>query len=217
MKKTASHQDLAQQDITADRQIKKSNSKVWIVVSAVLLVILVAVSIYGYMSIQKLNKQLKDQQAQITELQDKKKTLEDAASAAASAAVKTAANVVDSKSFIEVKELGFKLPLSDDIRNLNYFVNDNTAYFSTRELQAIAKKADTGLKLFCAPADIPLGVITKFANSTDAGPDQQKNLGTFVLGYAPPQATCSNNVAAEDMQTKQKNALIKAFNDAQKL
>ncbi len=217
MKKTTSHQDHTQQDITTDRPIKKSNSKVWMIVLAVLFVILIAVSTYGFMSVQKLNKQLKDQQTQINELQDKKKTLEDAASAAAAAAVKTAASAADSKSFIEVKELGFKLPLSDDIRNLNYFVNDNTAYFSTRELQAIAKKADTGLKLFCAPADIPLGVITKFANSADAGPTQQKNLGTFVLGYAPPQATCSNNAAADEMQTKQKNALIKAFNDAQKL
>lgn len=217
MKKPTSHQDHTQSDITADRPIKKSNSKVWIIVSVVLFVILIAVSIYGFMSVQKLNKQLKDQQTQINELQDKKKTLEDAASAAAAAAVKTAANVVDSKSFLEIKELGYKLPLTDDIRNLEYFVNDNTTFFSTRELQAVAEKADTGSRMFCAAADLPLGAITKFANSTDAGPTQQKNIGTFVLGYAPPQAPCSTNVAAQELQTKQKNALINAFNNAVKL
>jgi hypothetical protein len=64
---------------------------------------------------------------------------------------------------------------------------------------------------------LPLGVITKFANANDAGPTQQKALSGFVLGYAPPQSSCSTNQATINLQNTQKAALVKAFESAEKI
>ena len=63
---------------------KRDKSKaVWIVLTIVLLLALIGLGAYGYMRITKLNKSVSDQQATINDLQNKKKTLEDAAAAAA--------------------------------------------------------------------------------------------------------------------------------------
>ncbi len=194
------------------------SSKLWIILAVILSFALVAVSIYSYMNIKNLNKKVTDQQAQITELQNKKKTLEDAAAAAASAATTAATNALTSSNFVEVKELGFKLPVTDGIKDLQYFVNDKTVFFSTKSLMSSAWGADSSdAAKYCAPGVLPLGAISKFSNTTEAGPTEQKNLGTFVLGYSPPQANCSNNAATIDLQNKQKAELLKAFSGAQKL
>lgn len=193
---------------------KRDKSKtVWIVLTIVLLLALIGLGVYGYMRITKLNKLVSDQQATINDLQNKKKTLEDAAAAAATAATK-----VVTSNYLEVKELGFKLPLSSDIKDLQYFVNDKTAYFSTGSLQSSAwPSANNDATKFCSMGTMPLGVITKFANASDAGPTQQKALTGFVLGYAPPQSSCSTNQATINLQNTQKAALLKAFNSAEKI
>lgn len=204
---------------------KPKTSKTWMIVAVIAIVVavlLTSLSIYGYMKIKNLDKQVKDQQAQISDLQNKKKTLEDAAAAAASAATSAAANAVASaaanSNFIEIKELGFKLPLTTDIKELQYFVNDKTVFFSTKSLMSSAWAADKGDPgKYCSPGVLPLGAITRFANAADAGPTEQKSLNGFVLGYAPPQADCSNNAATVEMQNKQKAALVAAFKNAQKL
>ena len=65
---------------------KKDKSKTaWIVVSIILLLALIGIGAYGYMQITKLNKSNKDKDATISDLQNKKKTLESAAAAAATA------------------------------------------------------------------------------------------------------------------------------------
>lgn len=193
---------------------KKDKSKTaWIVISVILLLALIGLGVYGYMQITKLNKSAMDKDATIADLQNKKKTLEDAAAAAA-----TAVTQAVSGNYLEVKELGYKLPLGDDIKDLQYFVNGTTTFFSTRSLQSKAWGADSSdAGKYCSLGTLPLGAISKFANATDAGPTQQKALSGFVLGYAPPQANCSTNQATIDLQTKQKAALLKAFNSAEKL
>jgi hypothetical protein len=200
-----------------DHQIKlpkKDKSKtVWIVIAVILLLALIGLGAYGYMQINKLNKSIKDKDATISDLQNKKKTLEDTAAAAA-----TAVTQAVTSNYLEVKELGFKLPLSTDIKDLQYFVNDKTAFFSTGSLQSSAwPSASNDATKFCSLGSMPLGVISKFANATDAGPTQQKALSGFVLGYAPPQSNCSTNQATIDIQNKQKAALVKAFSNAEKI
>ncbi len=72
---------------------KRDRAKtVWIVVAVIAIAALIGLAVFGYVKVKNLNKQISDQQAQITELNNKKKTLEDAASAAASAAAKSAVN-----------------------------------------------------------------------------------------------------------------------------
>lgn len=196
----------------------KSPNKVWIIVSILLLLILIGLGIYGYTVISNDNKKIEDQQAEINDLQNKKKALEDAASAATAKAVNKATD-----NYLEVKELGFKLPLNDDIKDLQYFVNDKTAFFSTQSLQSVAwsyyinNTSTATNSSLCSIGSRPLGVISKFANASDAGPTLQKSLNGFVLGYAGPQSVCSNSKAAEDLQTKQRSALESAFNNAEKI
>ena len=68
-----------------DHQIKlpkkDKSKKVWIVLTIILALALVGMGAYGYMQITKLNKDIKDKDAAISDLQNKKKTLEDAAAA----------------------------------------------------------------------------------------------------------------------------------------
>jgi len=200
-----------------DHQIKlpkKDKSKtVWIVISIILLLALIGLGVYGYMQINKLNKSEKEKDATISDLQNKKKTLEDAAAAAATAVTK-----VVSSNYLEVKELGYKLPLTDDIKDLQYFVNGTTTFFSTGSLQSSAWGASSSdAAKYCSLGSLPLGAISKFANATDAGPTQQKSLSGFVLGYAPPQSSCSTNQATINLQNSQKASLLKAFNNAVKI
>ncbi len=199
---------------------KRDRAKtVWMIVAIVAIIAFVGLATFGYYKITNLNKQIKEQQTQITELSNTKKTLEDAASAAAASAVNaTASAIANSNNFVEVKELGFKLPVTDEIKDLQYFVNDKTVFFSSKSLMSSAWAADKGnAAKYCAPGVLPFGAITRFANTTEAGPTQQKNLGTFILGYAPPQSYCSDNAATTTLQNKQKAALLNAFNNAQKL
>lgn len=192
---------------------KNKSTMLWVIISIILLVALIGLGVYGYMQINKLNKQAKDQNATIAELQNKKKTLEDAVSAAAKAVTQTV-----SSNYLEVKELGYKLPLSDDIKDLQYFVSDTTTFFSTRALQSSAWKANkTDPTKYCSLGALPLGAISKFNSAADAGPTQQKALTGFVLGYAPPQSSCSANQETINLQNTQKASLLKAFNNAEKL
>lgn len=193
---------------------KDKSKKVWIILFVITFIALVGLAILGYMKLQESDKKIKDQQAQIDDLENKKKSLEEAAAKAVSSAAASA----NASSYLEIKELGFKLPLSADIKDLQYFVNDKTAYFSTASLQSSAwPSANNDATKFCSIGSMPLGVITKFNNTNDAGPNQQKVLNGFVLGYAPPQSSCSTNQATINLQNNQKASLLNAFNKAEKI
>jgi len=209
--KAAMHHSEAEHSIKLPK--KDKSKKVWIIISIVLALALVGAGVYGYLKMEDYNKQINDLKAQVTTLQDGKKALEDAASAAAKIVVKASAT-----NYLEVKELGYKLPLSDDIKDLQYFVNDTTTFFSTGSLQSKAWAVDKGDPgKYCSLGTLPLGAISKFADATEAGPTQQKALSGFVLGYAPPQANCSTNQATIDLQTTQKASFVKAFEKAEKI
>ncbi len=192
---------------------RDKSKKVWIILFVITFIALIGMGIYGYIRIKNDNNKIKDQQAQISELQNKKKTLEEAAAAAATAVTKAVAG-----NYLEVKELGFKLPLTDSIKDLQYFVNDKTAFFSTGSLQSSAwGSASSDAAKFCSLGSLPLGAISKFASASEAGPTQQKTIGAIILGYAPPQSSCSSNQATINLQNTQKAALLKAFESAEKI
>jgi cell division protein FtsB len=204
---------MAQSEHSMSLPKRDKSKKVWVILFVITLLALIGLGVYGYIKVQNDNKKIKDQQAQIDDLTNKKKTLEDAAAKAATAVAQVVTN-----NYLEVKELGFKLPLSSDIKDLQYFVNDKSAYFSTASLQSSAwPSANNDAAKFCSIGSLPLGVITKFANASDAGPTQQKALSGFVLGYAPPQSSCSANQATINLQNTQKASLQKAFENAVKI
>jgi len=74
---------------------KDKSKKVWIALFVITLLAFIGLGVYGYTKVQSDNKKIKDQQAQIDDLQNTKKTLEDAAAAAAKAAVNTVTNKTD--------------------------------------------------------------------------------------------------------------------------
>jgi len=204
---------MAQSEHSMSLPKRDKSKKVWVILFVITLLALIGLGAYGYIKVQNDNKKIKDQQAQIDDLINKKKTLEDAAAKAATAV----AQVVTS-NYLEVKELGFKLPLSSDIKDLQYFVNDKSAYFSTASLQSSAwPSANNDAAKFCSIGSLPLGVITKFGSASEAGPTQQKVLSGFVLGYTPPQSSCSSNQTTINLQNTQKASLQKAFENAVKI
>jgi len=66
------------------------SKKVWVILFVITLLALIGLGVYGYIKVQNDNKKIKDQQAQIDDLTNKKKTLEDAAVATARSLVNTA-------------------------------------------------------------------------------------------------------------------------------
>lgn len=213
--KAAMHHSEAEHSIKLPK--KDKSKKVWIIISIVLVLVLVGAGVYGYLKMRDYNKQINDLKAQVTTLQDGKKALEDAASAAAAAAAKAAVKA-STTNYLEVKELGYKLPLSEDIKDLQYFVDGTTTSFSTGSLQSKAYAADQSEPgMYCSIGISPLGKVSRFATATEAGPTQQKALSGFVLGYSSPQANCSNNQATIDLQTTQKASFVKAFEKAEKI
>src|SRR5437016_5542911 len=146
---TEQHQPPTQHPDHPHDPTHKPDSKktlIWMIVAIVLAAALIGLGVFSYLKIKNLNKKVNDQQAQITQLQNTKKTLEDAASAAATAATNAAAtaaaNALASSNFVEVKELGFKLPVPDDLKDLQYFIHDKTVFFSTKTLMSSAWGAD---------------------------------------------------------------------------
>ncbi|MSR89632.1 hypothetical protein EXS53_01755 [Patescibacteria group bacterium] len=213
--KAAMHHSEAEHSIKLPK--KDKSKKVWIIISIVLALALVGVGVYGFLKMRDYNKQINDLKAQVTTLQDGKKALEDAASAAAAAAAKAAVKA-SATNYLEVKELGYKLPLSEDIKDLQYFVDGTTTSFSTGSLQSKAYAADQSEPgMYCSIGFSPLGKVSRFANATDAGPTQQKALSGFVLGYSSPQADCSSNQTVITLQNAQRASFLKAFEKAEKI
>lgn len=96
MKKDEEVKKAMPSDHSMDLPKKDKAKTAWMIIAIVALVVLIGLGIYGYMQMQKTNQKIKDQQAQIDELNDAKKTLEDTAAAAAKAATDAAAKAVTS-------------------------------------------------------------------------------------------------------------------------
>jgi cell division protein FtsB len=103
---------------------KDKSKKVWIVLFVITLLALIGLGVYGYTKVQSDNKKIKDQQAQIDDLQNKKKTLEETAAAA-----KTAT----STNQLTVKELNFSFTANPSLVGLTYMYvgANNSVTFST--------------------------------------------------------------------------------------
>ncbi|MSR68376.1 hypothetical protein EXS66_01145 [Candidatus Saccharibacteria bacterium] len=201
---------------TSEHSIKlpkqDKSKKLWIILCIVLLLALIGAVVYGYTQMQNYNKKIDEQQAKIKSLEDTKKTLEDAATATAKVIVEASTT-----NYLEVKELGYKLPLSDDIKDLQYFVNGTDTFFSTGSLQSKAWAADKGDPgKYCSLGTGPLGVISKLASGAPTAP-KQRVLKAFVLEYQQPQADCSDSKPVIDLQTTQKASLLKAFEKAKQI
>ncbi len=169
---------------------------------------LIGLTAFGYYKIKNLNKQISDQQAQINDLNNKKKTLEDAASAAASSAANSVVNnVLSNNQYFSVPELGIKLKTTSTLSGLTYYMKGNAALFTTGKLMGSASTTpdEKGLYTYtCSPGAI--GGISQNGSGT--------KVGTKYFQFQGPQSPCSPNAATKDLQNSQANALQQALNDA---
>jgi hypothetical protein len=75
--------------------MSKKSVNVWMIVAIIFILISIGLGVYGYITIRNQNNKINSLNSQVADLQNKKKTLEDAAAAAAKAAVNTATNKTD--------------------------------------------------------------------------------------------------------------------------
>lgn len=113
----------------------------------------------------------------------------------------------------EVKELAIKFPVSGEIADLTYVISDKdpkTALFSSKSLKTAGGNA-------CSASAAVLGSITWNQNISE--PKRVPETGRFKqfdtewVAYTSPNFTCGNNQnkAAQTLQQKQAEALLKAF------
>jgi uncharacterized protein HemX len=79
---------MAQSEHSMSLPKRDKSKKVWVILFVITLLALIGLGVYVYIKVQNDNKKIKDQQAQIDDLTNKKKTLEDAAAKAATAVAK---------------------------------------------------------------------------------------------------------------------------------
>jgi hypothetical protein len=127
-------------------------------------------------------------------------------------------------TYLDIKELGIKIKLSDSIKDAVYSYSAPTsqtyatfggsAYLST---QTLTSKDTT-----CAASKDPLGAIVKITGNTDglgnsltADNNTVFKLGDSYYRYENPQSPCSDNSDANALATQQKAAFREAFKTVQ--
>jgi flagellar biogenesis protein FliO len=73
----------------------KKSVNVWMIVAIIFVLISIGLGVYGFIAIRNQNNKINNLNSQVADLQNTKKALEDAAAAAAKAAVNTATNKTD--------------------------------------------------------------------------------------------------------------------------
>ncbi|MDB5266334.1 MAG: hypothetical protein JWN89_149 [Parcubacteria group bacterium] len=117
----------------------------------------------------------------------------------------------------EIKELGVKFALPEDIQDLTYSIKTlggglgTAAFFSTKSLTQIGGK-------YCTSSEGPLGTIRVADTTKTAGHEDElrlgppaKTIGITGVYYTHPQATCADTQASIDLTTKQIASLQEAL------
>ena len=113
----------------------------------------------------------------------------------------------------EIKELGIKFKLTDEIKDLTYVMSsDNkTASFSTKSLKLTGGN-------YCTASYGPIGSISANQDNLIArgelptkDSDDFRKINNQWVYYTHPQATCSDNKEVQDLTIRQIKALQNAF------
>lgn len=228
-KKTSAKPELHKSDMPDNIDLPKKSqaTKVWMIVAILTIVALIGLGIYGYMSMQKANQKIKDQQAQIDDLSNKKKTLEDAANGVTQA-------IIDSSSSRSIPELGVKYKISKENINSTYSFGSNVTQdgvfksigLSTTDLILANAKVIGEANNDCIASDGPLGKIdllkagqTIFDKKVeDSVGANVKKIGDNYFVKVTPQGACTNNEAVQVLQTRSTPQVLDSiFNSLQAL
>jgi len=141
---------------------KKDKAKTaWMIIAIVALVALIGLGIYGYTQMQKTNQKIKDQQAQIDELNDTKKTLEDAAAAAAKAATDAAAKAVTNAVTKQTDEELIKTALTNQCQ---LYQGKASPYLKTYKIQQVENNFAQAAYICNPGEDGPTAILKKVNN-----------------------------------------------------
>lgn len=123
------------------------------------------------------------------------------------------------QKYLEIPELGIKMPLDDTIADAYYYIKPgypNYAYLSVRSLEK------TGM---CAADKFSLGVLAKGGLSEEYNPgftyqdavstQSGKVIGDYAYVFTQPQATCADGTPTAE-QNAQLGAINQAFKSASK-
>lgn len=130
-------------------EISQKSSKAWMIIAFVAILALVVSLVFGYMQIKKLNDEITSQKAQISDLQNTKKTLEDAAKAAATAVTKTVTTPTDSEA-IKTAAINYQEAMVGQKNGQTFTIeavtiNKTNSNFATAGVQGLTNgKPDTG-------------------------------------------------------------------------
>ena len=131
----------------------------------------------------------------------------------------TGSTPTQTNNYFEIKELGLKFKITDDIKDLTYSAvanmtnSDSSVLFSTKSLEAAGG-------IYCAASMAPLGVLDKKTTLEAPGEINVSYLiesNNLYVSYMGPQATCSNVKSVQDLQTNQIKSLREALKTITKI
>lgn len=190
----------------------------WPVVFVITLIAVVALGGWAYIRMSKLNSQLstKEELLQTNKAEIAKLTI--ARDKALDALVQTTAT----NDYVAIGEWGVKFKPGADLADFFYLTSGDSVQPSTKSLMQVALSknppaANSAFDSFCSPAASPLGVMQRGkTGAAIQGTTYDKVAGAIKVGdyyyiIVAPQASCSADKTAQDLQTKQTAALKEAI------
>lgn len=129
-----------------------------------------------------------------------------------SAAISPITQATSTANYFEIKEVGLKFKITDDIKDLTYsIINEGNGatyvWFSTKTLENLGGKN-------CNSDQAPLGGIGVWQKDISGGAMAITYLiksNNFSVTYGTPQSICSSVKEAQDLQMKQLRSLSEAL------
>ncbi len=136
----------------------------------------------------------------------------------------TTTPTVAPKSYLDIKELGIKIQLTDDIKDLVYVYDSQfLAKYPDPQSVGLSSQALVSLSPACKATTNsgPLGLIGKTKNPNQGFGTLTVNnetvfkFGDYFVYYKTPQAACLDTTAFQELSSKQRGAFLQAFRTAQ--
>lgn len=173
----------------------KPTNKVWVILSIITIITLIAIGVYGFIVVRKFNKQISDQKDQINELNNKIKEKDEKISDLE----KTQSSQAEQNDFFKITQFGVEFKLSSGLLDLKYILKDsNTVTFESPSLNEKMNKNATPAEACGAGS---LGFIIRgkagqsvYSTTYDKLSDAIK-IGDYYYVYQQPGSGCGGGSA----------------------
>lgn len=112
----------------------------------------------------------------------------------------------ETAGYFEIKELGLKFKITEDLKDLVYLIKDYSKETNNRSILFSTKSLVATGGTYCSISEAPLGAITWQTTLGSPGEIKVSYLiesDNLYVSYMGPQAPCSDVKAIQDLQTKQ--------------